>query len=48
MIYTVVWVPSAITNLARLWIQAADQQAVSDSADRIDAELRVDAVKLII
>ncbi|MFO0843703.1 MAG: hypothetical protein U0797_15115 [Gemmataceae bacterium] len=43
MIYTVVWVPSARARLATLWTQAADRQAIADSADRIDEELREDA-----
>jgi mRNA-degrading endonuclease RelE of RelBE toxin-antitoxin system len=43
MIYTVVWTPSALNQLADLWNQASDRQAVTDAADGIDRELRVDA-----
>jgi hypothetical protein len=43
MIYTVVWVPSARAQLATLWNLATDRQAVADSSDRIDQELKVDA-----
>ena len=42
MIYTVTWVPSEKARLATLWNNAIDQQAVADSSDRIDVELRVD------
>jgi len=43
MTYTVVWVPSAERRLAELWNQATDQQAITDSSNRIDDELKVDA-----
>jgi hypothetical protein len=42
MIYTVVWVKSAEDRLIELWMQASDQQAVTDSSNRIDDELKVD------
>ncbi len=42
MIFTVVWDPDAENELAASWLQAPDKQAVSDSANRIDARLRVD------
>jgi len=40
MIYTVTWAPDAEANLAQLWIDAADRQAVTGSGNRIDAELK--------
>lgn len=43
MKYTVVWMPTALNGLATLWNRATDQQAVSDSSDMIDADLRIDA-----
>jgi mRNA-degrading endonuclease RelE of RelBE toxin-antitoxin system len=43
MKYTVVWLPSAEDRLTRLWLDAKDRQAVTESADRIDRELRNDA-----
>jgi hypothetical protein len=42
MIYTVVWVPSAEARLIQLYLQASDRQAVTDSANRIDDEVKVD------
>ncbi len=42
MRYTVVYAPSAQDELARLWMQALDRQAVSDAANRIDLALAVD------
>lgn len=45
MRYTVVWLPAAKAQLARLWMQASDRQAVSDSADRIDGALKDDPDK---
>jgi hypothetical protein len=42
MRFTVVWVPTAITELARLWTDALDRQAVTSAADRIDETLRDD------
>lgn len=38
MTFTVVWAPAA--ELAALWVQSADRQAVAEAADRIDAALR--------
>jgi hypothetical protein len=35
MRYAVVWVKSAEDELALIWVQAADQQAVTDAANRI-------------
>jgi hypothetical protein len=45
MKFTVVWVPTAQAQLANWWMQAADRQAVTDSANRIDQELQQDADK---
>jgi hypothetical protein len=43
MKYMVTWLPSALNELADIWNQASDQQAVTDAADRIDDVLRRDA-----
>lgn len=40
MRYTVTWLPSAIQDLARIWNQAPDRQAVSDASNEIDRVLR--------
>jgi hypothetical protein len=40
MPFTVVWLPSALNELAVLWAEATDRQAVTDAADRIDRTLR--------
>ncbi len=40
MRYTVTWLPSAQQELARLWMQAADKQAVTAASHRIDRLLR--------
>jgi plasmid stabilization system protein ParE len=37
--YTVTWLQSALDELARLWTEALDRQAVADAADRIDVLL---------
>jgi hypothetical protein len=42
MTYPVVWVPSAEAELARIWVEASDKNAVARAADQIDATLRVD------
>jgi hypothetical protein len=42
MRYTVVDLPLAQAQLANLWMQAANRQAVADAADRIGAALRDD------
>lgn len=42
MTYTVTYKPSAEAELADLWINAPDRQAVTDAANRIDALLRTD------
>lgn len=43
MIWTVIWSRSAKNELARLWTDADDPQSITDSSDRIDLELKVDA-----
>jgi len=43
MRYTVVWLPSAQDELADIWIQAADRQAITAAAHRIDRTLARDA-----
>ncbi len=40
MTYTVLWVPGAERELARLWIDASRGREVSDAANAIDARLR--------
>ena len=40
MIYTVTWHPSAEARLTTLWNDALDQQAITDSSNRIDDELK--------
>jgi hypothetical protein len=42
MIWTVSWVPTAWNELATLWINGSDRQAISKAADAIDAGLRRD------
>ncbi len=41
--YTVVWKYSAQIELARLWLAAADRQAMTSAANDIDTELGRDA-----
>jgi hypothetical protein len=43
MRYTVIVEKPAESQLARIWIRAADQQAVADAFDRIERELKDDA-----
>jgi hypothetical protein len=45
MRYTVVWQTRADAQLINLWLSAADRQAVTDAANRIDRALRDDAEK---
>ncbi len=45
MRYTVIWTKMARGHLANLWIHAANRQAVTDAADRIDWALRDDPEK---
>jgi mRNA-degrading endonuclease RelE of RelBE toxin-antitoxin system len=42
--YTVVWTASALDQLAEIWLQAPDRQAVSLAAARIDIVLAVGAL----
>jgi hypothetical protein len=42
MSYTVVWLPPAEQDLADLWIQAGDRNAVTAAADEIDHRLKYD------
>lgn len=41
--YTVTWSPEAMADLATLWLDAVDRDAVAESSDRIDVDLRWDA-----
>ena len=43
MKFTVVWTPSTLNKLANLWMKAKDAQALTNSANRIDQELKFDA-----
>ena len=36
MKYTVIWQPDAANELARLWLDSTDRQAVADAANEID------------
>lgn len=42
MIFTVVWKPTATSELAEIWLNAADRAAVTAAAHQIDTSLRVD------
>ena len=41
--YTVVWHDAAQGQLARIWVDAEDRQAVAFAANLIDAQLAVDS-----
>jgi hypothetical protein len=41
MRFTVVWTDSALAELAAIWLNAKDREAVRKASDRIDAELRI-------
>ena len=41
--YTVVWLESALDDLARFWIKTVHRQAITDSADLADDYLATDA-----
>ncbi len=43
MKYTVVWTPTAERDLAELWLQSADREAIRSAADTLDNLLSVDA-----
>ena len=42
MKYTVLWVPKAEQELARIWMEAKDRKAVTTAAHSIEFELRHD------
>ncbi len=42
MIFSVIWDPSALSQLVEIWLNAIDQQAVTFASNKIDRELRVD------
>jgi len=44
MKYTVIWNPSAIADLARIWAAALDRAAVTAASDAIDHSLCVDPI----
>ncbi len=43
MRYTVFWTPSAEQDLAGLWLDSADRDAIRSAADTLDRLLSVDA-----
>ncbi|MBW3543842.1 MAG: hypothetical protein KY476_26635 [Planctomycetes bacterium] len=43
--YTVTWHSQARSELARLWVSAADRAAIATAADEIDRRLENDASK---
>jgi hypothetical protein len=42
MIFTVLWKPDSQQQLAQLWINGPDRNAIAAAADRIDARLKQD------
>jgi hypothetical protein len=42
MKWTVLWKPDAEGDLAELWVNSVDRQAITDAANRIDVVLRKD------
>jgi cell division protein ZapA (FtsZ GTPase activity inhibitor) len=40
MKFTVTWKPSALNDLAEVWLHAQDQQEVADASDEIDRRLK--------
>jgi hypothetical protein len=42
MKYTVTWLPAARDELTRIYLQPLDRQAVTDAANLIDEELKID------
>ena len=42
MRFTVVWRETALQQLARVWLEATDREAVNQEVDQIDLELRDD------
>ena len=43
MRYTVFWTPTAERDLAELWLDAPNREAIRSAADTLDSLLRVDA-----
>jgi len=43
MIFTVVWMPTALNKLADLWVHAANRKVVADAANAIDRQLKTNA-----
>lgn len=43
MRYSVLWTPTAERDLAELWLQALDRQAIRSAADTLDSLLRINA-----
>jgi hypothetical protein len=43
MRYTVLWTPMAEQDLAELWLDSADREAIRSAADTLDRLLSVDA-----
>jgi hypothetical protein len=41
MRWTVTWQPKAATDLAQIWLDAENRQAVADASNRIDRVLRI-------
>ena len=46
MRFTVTWKPSAEQELARIWISAADRQAVRKAADALEMHLKKDPLSV--
>jgi hypothetical protein len=44
MRYTVVWLPSAVDELAKIWTRATDRKAVQQAADQIDLQLKTSSL----
>jgi hypothetical protein len=42
MKYTVIWLKAALDLLAELWVNASNRQEITDAANAIDAQLRID------
>ena len=43
MTYAVLWTPTAERDLAEIWLQSHDREAVRSAADTLDSLLRIDA-----
>jgi len=43
--FTVVWSPAAEAELARLWIDSSDRQAITRTAALVERELRFDPLE---